>query len=183
MWNSSSSGPSVRRSPVPVTTSYSRQVSWKPPYRNDIDSTEQPATAPPSVMPSSSGTTLGTSPSASVRRTTWANVAPGSAVQVRASTSTSRTAFSDETSTARPVKRPSPGSGTKWWTPPLWMWTGSAPRGEVAHLGADRLDLLVVSARRGSVDRVHVRAGHLRSIAKRCAAEGAHQIRHAKLIG
>ena len=113
MWNSSSSGPSVRRSPLPVTTSYSRQVSWKPPYRNDIDSTEQPATAPPSVMPSSSGTTLGTSPCASVRRTTSAKVAPGSARARPRSTSTSSTAFSAEMSTARPLKRASPGSGTK----------------------------------------------------------------------
>ena len=41
MWNSSSTGPRTRRVPVPVTTSYSRQVSWKPPYRNDMDSTER----------------------------------------------------------------------------------------------------------------------------------------------
>ena len=113
MWNSSSAGPRTRRVPVPVTTSYSRQVSWNPPYRYDMDSTEQPATAPPSVMPSSSGTTFGSSPCASVRRTTSANVAPGSAVHVRASTSMSSTAFSAETSTARPVNRASPGCGTK----------------------------------------------------------------------
>ena len=50
IWNTRAcwfSGVHVRTSPVAVITSYSRHVSWKPPYRNDIDSIEQPATAPP----------------------------------------------------------------------------------------------------------------------------------------
>src|SRR3954465_9549766 len=48
--------------PAPAPSSSRGGGGGTPPYLYDIDSTEQPATAPPRVMPSSSGTTLGSSP-------------------------------------------------------------------------------------------------------------------------
>ncbi|MCY1011868.1 hypothetical protein OV079_41195 [Nannocystis pusilla] len=115
----------VRTSPAPLTSSSSRQVSWKPPTRNELDSTAHPATAPPIVMPSSSGTTAGTSPRGNVASTRSAKVSPGSATQRRASRSMCSTLRSGDTSIAGLRKRRSPGSGTTWWTPPLSMWTRS----------------------------------------------------------
>src|SRR5689334_19920139 len=85
IWNTSEcslSGRQVSTSPSAVTTSYSRQVSWKPPYRYDIDSIEQPLTAPPTVIDSSSGTTIGTSPNFKVASTRSQNETPDSAMQI-----------------------------------------------------------------------------------------------------
>ena len=91
-----------------------------------MDSTEQPATAPPSVMPRSSGTTVGASPRGSVARTRVSKVTPGSAVHVRAVSSISKMLVSADVSIDRLEKRRSPGNGTTWWTPPLSMCAGPA---------------------------------------------------------
>jgi len=72
IWKSrrcSLSGVQTNTSPLAATSSYARHVSWNPPYLNDIDSSEHPATAPLTVMVRSSGTMMGTRPQGSVAST------------------------------------------------------------------------------------------------------------------
>lgn len=112
IWKVRSSGRQVITSPVPVITSYSRQVSWKPPTRNDIDSIEPPDTAPPIVIVFSSGTTAGTRPSRSVAFTRSTKVTPDSATQIRRSGSIERISSRSRMSSFGSERRRSPAFGT-----------------------------------------------------------------------
>ena len=127
IWNTSwcsLSGVQIRTSPVAAITSYSRQVSWNPPWTNDIDSIEQPATAPPIVIVLSSGTTIGTRPCGSVAATRSTNVTPDSATQIRRTGSISRISVRSPTSILSSRCRRSCGLGTWCETDALRSDTG-----------------------------------------------------------
>ncbi len=131
-----------------MITSYRTHESWKPPYMKEPDSIEQPATAPPTVMVRSSGTTVGIRPCGSVASTSWSNVTPASATQIRRSGTSSRISVRPVRSTLSSARVASCSLGTWCDTAALRNDTGPPGARERAHLVGDLLQLARVAVGR-----------------------------------